>query len=215
MSDTQFEAPCSDARFEAVLARICADPALEVEWLDMLSQLEYAGCRKIVKAVPFERVSMDVLKHVMEESSHAFLLKSQVEKMGVVDRRWTECPLTEMGWTYFQTLDHGVSAFEPTGFRYPAVSWIVEQRVLDVYPRYVAATRSLGVKRVLTRILAQEKHHSTLFGDEDFTETFKRRAKEWEAGLWSDFVTALEGWLDAQATSVRAAANTAAVSVSA
>ena len=201
----------SENQFESVLARFCADPALEVEWLDLLSQLEYAGCRKIIKAVPFERVSMDVLNHVMEESSHAYLLKSQVEKMGVVGRRWTQSPLTEMGWTYFQTLDHGVSQFEPTGFRYPAVSWIVEQRVLDMYPRYVLATRNLGVKRVLTRILAQEKRHSTMFGDEAFSEEFKRRAKEWEAGLWSDFVSSLQNWLDAQAPS-RTAANTNSLS---
>jgi hypothetical protein len=201
----------SENQFESVLARFCADPALEVEWLDLLSQLEFAGCRKIVKAVPFERVTMDVLNHAMEESSHAYLLKSLVEKMGVVGRPWTESPLTEMGWTYFQTLDHGVSQFEPTGFRYPAVSWIVEQRVLDVYPRYLAATRNLGVKRVITRILAQEKRHSSMFGDDDFGEAFKRRAIEWEAGLWSDFVSSLQSWLDSQAPS-RTAAKSASLS---
>ena len=203
----------TENKFESVLQRICAEPALEAEWLDMLSQLEYAGCRKIVKAVPFARVSLEVLNHVMEESSHAFLLKSLVEKTALAGRPWVECPLTEMGWTYFQTLDHGVSQLEPTDFHYPAVSWIVEQRVLKIYPLYLAATRNLGVKRVVQRILAQEKRHSVLFGDEGFTENFKRRAIEWESGLWSDFVAGLESWLDAQSRP-RRAAKSASVSAS-
>ena len=185
-----------ESRFEAVLSKICAHGALEAHWLTMLSQLEYAGCRKIVKAVPFEKVDTQVMNHVMEEASHAFLLKSLVDKMRP-SRAWHECPLTELGWTYFQTLDHGVSQFQDSGYHYPAVSWIVEQRVLDLYPRYLAATRHLGVKRVLQRILAQEKRHSTLFGDEDFSADFKRRAIEWENGLWSDFVAGLETWVGA------------------
>jgi hypothetical protein len=199
-----------DDQFEETLKRVCADPDLESEWLEMLSQLEYAGCRKIVKAVPFERVSAEVLNHVMEEASHAFLLKSLVVKRAG-DRAWTQCPLTELGWTYFQTLDHGVSGFQEEPFHYPAVSWIVERRVLDVYPRYLAATRNLGVKRVVQRILAQEKRHSTLFGDEGFPEAFKQRAIEWEAGLWSDFVAGLDAWSSA-ATTPRIAAKPPAAS---
>lgn len=184
----------SETSFKTVLEKICSDPLLETEWLDMLSQLEYAGCRKIIKGVPFSSVTLEVLNHVMEEASHAFLLKSLVEKQGVRSRPWTQCPLTELGWNYFQTLDQGVCRLQGETFHYPAVSWIVEQRVLSIYPLYVETTRNLGVRRVLLRILAQEKRHGSQFGHEGFPEAFRKAALEWEAGLWSDFVRGLEEW---------------------
>jgi hypothetical protein len=184
-----------EALFESILQTLCARPELEAEWLDVLSQLEFAGCRKIVKSVPFEKVDVGVLNHAMEEASHAYLLKAQAERMGIQGRSWTKSPLSEMAWTYFQTVDHGVSRIQGEGFHYPAVSWVVEQRVLDVYPRYLQHTRALGVKRVLTRILAQEKRHSTQFGDADFPPAFKSAALEWEASLWSDFLIAVDAWL--------------------
>ena len=65
-----------------LLARIAADPALELEWIDLLAQLEYVGCRKIVKSVRSEDVSLDILRHVSEEASHAYLLKSVAEEGG-------------------------------------------------------------------------------------------------------------------------------------
>ena len=56
------------------LGRLAAIPRLELEWIDLLSQLEYVGCRKIVKSVGFEAVSLEILRHVSEEASHAYLL---------------------------------------------------------------------------------------------------------------------------------------------
>ncbi len=202
-----------DERFERVLVKICENENTEAIWLDLLSQLEFAGCRKIVKGVPFERVDVEVLNHVMEEASHAFLLKTLVEKSHLPAKQaWEKNPLSELGWTYFQTLDQGVSKMQKGTLPYPAVSWIVEQRVLDIYPRYLQHTRNLGVKRVVQRILAQEKRHSALFGDERFSEDFKRRAIDWEAGLWADFVSGLERWLTpAMAEWERSRTNTARV----
>jgi hypothetical protein len=177
--------------FESVLKRICADVDLESEWLRMLSQLEYAGCRKIIKSVPFDKVDLSVLNHVMEEASHAYLLRAQAERLGGA---LPSAPLTEIAWTYFQTLDHGVSRLQGQGYHYPPVSWIIERRVLEVYPRYLETTRQLGVKRVLSRILAQEERHGAQFEALKLDEAFKIAAIEWEASLWSDFVLGLQSW---------------------
>lgn len=178
-------------RFENILKAICADPEHEDTWLEMLSQLEYAGCRKIVKAVPFARVTPNVLQHIMEESSHAFLLRSLLRE----ERDWTHNPLMQTGWGYFQQLDHQVSALEEDSFSYPLVAWIIEQRVLEIYPAYLQATQRPGVRRIVTRILAQEKGHSEIHGLEKTASRAKAQAVEIEARLWDGFLAGLEEWL--------------------
>ncbi len=188
----------SDSRFLTVLKKICRDPAIETEWLDMLSQLEYAGCRKIVKGVPFEKVNLEVLHHVMEEASHAFLLKSLVEKERNSLVAQAQSELSELGWRYFQSVDQQVCQLQGDGFHYPAVSWVVEQRVLVMYPQYAAATSNQSVKRVLARILAQEKRHGAQFDALDFPPQFKSAALECEQTLWDDFVEDLSGWVECQ-----------------
>jgi len=49
-----------------VLSAIVANPAGEAEWLDLLSQLEYVGCRKIIKAIPYHQIDEGILQHVSE-----------------------------------------------------------------------------------------------------------------------------------------------------
>ncbi|MBY0370943.1 hypothetical protein K2X33_09670 [bacterium] len=180
-----------ESRFESVLEAICQDTEQEDVWLEMLSQLEFAGCRKIVKAVPFERVNTGVLQHIMEEASHAFLLRSLVRDR---EEGWATNPLTEAGWEYFQRLDHSVSVLEGSGYSYPVVAWVIERRVLELYPLYLKHTQRAGVRSIVTRILAQEKGHSESFGHGDFAPELRARAIETEAELWDAFVGRLEAW---------------------
>ncbi len=187
--------------FSKWMHRIGGEPQLEREWLEMLCGLEYAGCRKIVKSVPFEAVGFEVLQHVMEEASHAFLLKAAAERLEVEPRSESVEAISAVGWTYFQSLDHSVSALQPEGVPYPLVSWIVERRVLEMYPAYLEATQNPTVKRTLTRILAQEKRHSTQFGDEGFLPEVKERSIAIEARLWEAFVHAIGEWVSASSTS--------------
>src|SRR4051812_47836067 len=133
--------------FGPIMAGICADPAKEAVWLEMLAQLEYAGCRKIVKGVPFEKVTVSVMQHVMEESSHAFLIASLVLSLRGAEPSLREIALpsarndlTAAAWSYFQGLDQAVTNLRDGHFPYPAVSWAVEQRVLQVYPAHIQAT---------------------------------------------------------------------------
>ena len=183
--------------FPSLLKAMVDDPQRELEWLDLLSQLEFVGCRKIVKAVAFDGVNFEVLQHISEEASHAFLLKSLVEKGGLKRRSWTDAPLGAMGWRYFRELDEKVSRLqEDAHAHYPAVSWAVEKRVLELYPLYLKLTKNPGVKRVLTRILAQELRHGTQFGEHPFPEWFREKAMALEAELWQRFCHELRGWLD-------------------
>jgi len=180
-----------DAVLRDFLGALTASPKLELEWIDLLSQLEYVGCRKIVKSIGFESVSLEVLRHVSEEASHAYLLKAVVEEGGIVGRSWREGRFAEAGWGYFQNLDRRISALPGSdGLRYPAVSWAIERRVLIVYPAYLKATRNESLKKALRRILAQEERHGAQFAEVPFPDGMAAEIARIEESLWPDFVAA-------------------------
>ena len=180
-----------DASIAEFLGRIVASPDLELEWIDLLSQLEYVGCRKIVKSVGFESVNLEILRHVSEEASHAYLLKAVVEEGGVRDRSWREGRFAEAGWGYFQSLDQRISSLPASdGLRYPGVSWAIERRVLVVYPAYLKATRNESLKKALRRILAQEERHGAQFGEFAFPDGYLAQVAAIEEALWPEFTAA-------------------------
>ena len=185
--------PLTDPSVAGLLDRLVASPEAELEWIDLLSQLEYVGCRKIVKSVGFESVSLEILRHVSEEASHAFLLKSVVEEGGLRDRSWRDGRFAEAGWRYFQGLDQRISALPGSeGLRYPGVSWAIERRVLVVYPAYLERTRNESLKRALRRILAQEERHGAQFGEFGFPDGYLAQVARIEEALWPEFVAAAE-----------------------
>jgi hypothetical protein len=190
-------APASDPAFERLLKRVCEIPALELEWVDLLSQLEYAGLRKIVKSVEFGRVSLEVLRHVSEESQHAFLLKEAAEREGLPRRSWGEGRFAAAGWGYFQGLDQAVSALPvEERFRYPGVSWAVERRVLALYPAYLRLTRRPAVREALRRIVAQEVEHAARFDRAEFPAGYRARVAAIEEERWTAFRGAFQGLVD-------------------
>jgi len=181
-----------DAGLLDLFGALTASPKMELEWVDLLSQLEYVGCRKIVKSIGFESVSLEVLRHVSEEASHAYLLKAVVEEGGIVGRSWREGRFAEAGWGYFQNLDRRISALPGSdGLRYPAVSWAIERRVLVVYPAYLKTTRNESLKKALRRILAQEERHGALFAEVPFPDGMAAEVARIEEALWPDFVAAV------------------------
>lgn len=189
------------AQIPTWLVSIVADAARETEWLDMLSQLEYVGCRKIFKAVPFHRVDASVLQHASEEALHALLFKRvvQIRRGQEKDSSWNESALSEVGFRYFSRLDQKLCELVDKELHYPLVSWIVEQRVLAVYPAYLAVTRDRRVRSALKQILAQEVRHASQFHaiSDVVSERILRRALRIEQELWSDLESDIEKWLGA------------------
>jgi hypothetical protein len=178
-----------DAELLGFLERLSREPQLELEWVDLLSQLEYVGFRKIVKSVGFESVDLELLRHVSEEASHAFLLKAVVEESGRAGHSWRDGRFSAVGFRYFQELDQRVSALPASpGLRYPGVSWAIERRVLVVYPVYLKTTRHEGLRRALRRILAQEERHGSRFGELSFPDGYLAAVAAIEGSLWPDFL---------------------------
>lgn len=177
-----------ETSFLDLLQRVNADAALERDWIDLLSQLEYVGCRKIMKAIPFNEVNTEILQHISEEASHAFLLKHVIDPSGTAGATWGEGRFSSAGWRYFQRLDHGVSALEASAnFRYPGVAWAIERRVLGVYPVLLEITKNDSLRRALKTIMGQEKRHGALFAATEFPEGFQSQVIQLEEILWREF----------------------------
>ena len=183
-----------------LLDRMTADRESELEWVDLLSQLEYVGCRKIVKSVRFDAVSLDVLRHISEEASHALLLKSAAEKNGLPARSWKDGLLGAAGWRYFQSLDRGVEQqLGSADLCYALVSVAVEKRVLSLYPMYLERTKLDDVHKAVVRILAQEKRHARQFDDLALPPDAVSAACALEERLWSEFSAEAVRLADARA----------------
>lgn len=182
-------APLSfDSDFLNFLNRLNNDPELEKDWVDLLSQLEYVGCRKIMKAIPFHEVNTEILRHIAEEASHAYLLKRVVDPDGKGSPSWESGRFSSAGWRYFQRLDHGVCAIDPSaGLRYPGVAWAIERRVLSLYPVMLETTKNETLQRALKQIVGQEKRHGNLFNAVSFPDGYRAKVIQLETILWKEF----------------------------
>lgn len=181
-----------------LLGLVLADRQTESEWLNHLSQLEYVGCRKILKAVGFEAVDLETLLHIQEEASHALLLKQLAVELEPATPGWTEGRLSALGWAYMSELDREVSALLPADRRqlaYPLVSFVVEKRVMLLYPAYRNATAHPRVRSVLNSILAQEGRHESRFerwSKKELPAELIARARAIEVGKWNRFCERVE-----------------------
>lgn len=178
--------------WNAVLTRICSSQELEGHWLGVLSLLEYVGCRKILKGVPYQEVDVSVLKHIQDEAGHALQLKTLAEER-VGKHPFGSGLFDVAGWEYFQAVDRLSTELllgkqEP----YPVVSWAIERRVFRVYPFYRELTTDEIVKHCIGSILVQEREHRTQFEAVHVPETVREQISECEEQSWEKFVLAIE-----------------------
>ncbi len=183
--------------WEDIQRRLVRHRSLELQWVLLLSQLEYMGCRKILRGVRIDSLNASVLEHAHEEALHALLFKQVCEKEGL-KIPYAQGIFSHVGFDYFQNVDRQiserVSQSHGPQFVYPSVSWIIEQRVLSVYPTYLKATSFPSIERALRTILIQEKKHSAQF--ESCPEDIKRTAEETESPLWNKFLKNISEILD-------------------
>jgi hypothetical protein len=128
--------------FEAFLSRLIQSPDRHARFVNTLSMLEYIGVRKIFKSQKSEAVSLLLLQHAADEIRHAKLLKKAALGMsnGELDSYREEhllCGKSAQG--YFQSVDHlseSINLDLTDVQKYELTTWLVERRVLKVYPLY-------------------------------------------------------------------------------
>jgi hypothetical protein len=135
-------------------------------FLNMLSLLEHIGSRKIMLSQMRGDMDKEILKHMAEETRHAFFFKHQAERLAGhalenFDASSTLCAAEAK--MYFGRLDaeikHILGDKAPSQAAYLWVSFIVELRAAWIYPLYEAALKEANISIPLKSVIAEEEKH--------------------------------------------------------
>jgi len=183
MSAGTIEQSHSAVDLRPFLETVAENEALHMRWLKTLALLEHTGARKIHKSIPFLpahlRQSEAVLQHAAEEARHAYFFAKQIGRLlseGEPERRPDPAVLRPMcqwsGIKYFQSLDslckqrsvailgeNAGSAEERTLFCYLAVTYLIEERAVQVYRNYETILRERELPIHLSGLLKEEEGH--------------------------------------------------------
>ena len=152
------------AEVRAHLAAFATEPATHARFLNMLSLLEHIGSRKIMTCRAMRAPGLELLKHLTEESRHAFFFKRAAE--GIACRALDYSPADTIAPAsaifYMGRLDAEISGAlrDPAPeFPYLYMSLIVELRATWLYRIYQDVLTSQKSAFSLRGILAEEQLH--------------------------------------------------------
>jgi len=148
----------------ARLAAFAADAALHARFLNMLSLLEHIGSRKIMTCRAMRAPGLELLKHLTEESRHAFFFKRAAE--GVAGRTLDYHPADTVAPAaakfYMGRLDAEINSplrNDAPELPYLYMSLIVELRATWLYRIYQDVLAQAKNALTLKGILAEEQLH--------------------------------------------------------
>jgi hypothetical protein len=159
------------ARVAPMLDRIIPDARLHARFVNTLARLEYVGVRKILKSRRSERLDLDGLQHILDETVHALRLKKAAVALangagGVVAFGDGETLAGDAGENYLQALDHRAEealADVPDDARaeanYLLTSAAIEVRAQVFYPTYERRLRAHGAPFSVAAISKDEDRH--------------------------------------------------------
>ena len=149
------------ARMRALLARICADAGLHARFLNSLSLMEHIGSRKIMASQAGGPLSSDTLKHLAEETRHAFFFKRAAEAVAGRELSYEADALLAgpQAALYMGRLDAFVARQARGAAAYLYMSLVVELRAVWFYALYQSVLQGAGSFLKLTSVLAEEERH--------------------------------------------------------
>jgi hypothetical protein len=150
-------------RVTTLLDTISGADALHPLFLNTLSMMEHIGSRKIM--VTQGRADMDqpTLKHLADETRHAFFMKRHAEAVAKTSMGYTpdEVLAHAAARMYFQRLELSMrqTIDGPPAAVYLYMSMIVEFRATWGYDIYQAALKRAGRHLPLKSLMAEEHQH--------------------------------------------------------
>jgi hypothetical protein len=147
------------------LVWFCRRPALHARFLNTLSLLEHIGSRKIMKSRAGEGLSGEILRHLAEETRHAYVFKHAAEKLarGALGYGAAETIAGAAARAYMGRLDASITrecnALAESPLPYLYMSLIVELRAVWFYRLYQAALNEHKVGISVKSVLAEEELH--------------------------------------------------------
>jgi len=157
---------------EDIFTKVVSNPSLHSRWLNTLSMMENAGAKKIKNCEHPVLVNEIILKHSAEEARHAHYLKKQISKV-----EKGSCPTYEKkyllapnhSYYYLHVLDVQLCRYlkEKFGYRsddlkyaaYLLVTYAIEVRADELYPRYQAVLTQQNSPVNVRSIIAEEENH--------------------------------------------------------
>jgi len=148
------------------LAKLCAAPALHARFLNTLSLLEHIGSRKIM--LSHARPSRDVLRHLAEETRHAFFFKRAAEGLaqGALSYEAPHLLAGAQARFYMGRLDGRIAQIARGGAAYYYMSLLIELRAIWFYRIYQSVLTEMGQKLNLASLLAEETRHLAEMNDQ-------------------------------------------------
>ena len=152
------------APVQARLAWLCAEPPVHARFLNMLSLLEHIGSRKIMTSPAMAEAGADMLKHLAEETRHAFFFKRAAERIArrALDYGAADTLAGAAAAFYMGRLDAEIA--RSLGKAAPALpylymSLIVELRAVWIYRLYQTILAEHEIPLTLKSVLAEEELH--------------------------------------------------------
>lgn len=141
------------------------NPVEHARFLNTLSMMEHIGSRKIMASQTVGFLSCDILKHLAEETRHAFFFKKAAEYLSKAKNGYGhgETLAPHAAKMYFGRLDASISralddsATTETPYLY--VSLIVELRAIWMYRLYQDVLVHNSSRLSLKSVLAEETLH--------------------------------------------------------
>lgn len=155
------------AATESMLGGFVADRPLHARFMNTLAMLEHMGSHKIMATQAGPAIDLPTLKHLAEETRHAFFFKRHANREA--GREMTNAaadllaPLAAR--RYFQRLEAEMVRAFPAGTHpravYLTMSMVIEFRAVWGYSLYQAALVRVGSPVSLKSLLAEESGHLT------------------------------------------------------
>jgi hypothetical protein len=153
------------APFARVVSILCARPKDHARFLNMLSLLEHIGSRKILSSQMRGSLGVDVLKHLAEETRHAYFFKRHAERLAGASLDYADgvTMAATAAKMYFGRLDAAIGQSLGRAIHrevpYLYVSMIVELRAIWTYGAYHRLLEEGRVGISLKSVLAEEELH--------------------------------------------------------
>ncbi len=152
---------------EAMLAGFVAHRPLHARFMNTLAMLEHMGSHKIMATQAGPDIDLPTLKHLAEETRHAFFFKRHANREAGREMLSTTADLLApfAARRYFQRLEAEMVRAFPAGTHpravYLTMSMVIEFRAVWGYRLYQAALTRAGSIVSLKSLLAEEAGHLT------------------------------------------------------
>jgi len=161
----QLELASAPANLPGFLHTICANTAQLSRFLNMLSMLEHIGSRKIMLSQMNGALDQETLKHLAEETRHAFFFKRNAERFRGRELNYSANDMMAYyaARMYFGRLDSAAARalrpIWPPHAPYILVSLLIELRAGWLYHAFDETLVAANIPLSLKSIIAEEDMH--------------------------------------------------------